>query len=406
MDMIIQNVTVVNADKQEVCDVRIEEGVICEIGKSLSVKDNSCIDANSLFMLPGVIDLASQFNNSVEDITKFKERTIRGGITTTISKPYTSPMIDNPSVLTFFKLKERQTKGADIAFSVSASLKDSPHSLSEQATLFQEGAVAVHLSSDANSNTLRRTFEYAQMAKKPLLMTCSNKTLEASGVMIEGEMSAMMGVPGIDPLSESSEIAKVAEFSKRYNVTTIINDLFSKEGVARFEREQKEDIPLFATASLQHLLFNDQACQDFNVAAKVYPPLGSKADQEALLSALESGLLSALTSSDNLQSYMSKDQPFAEASYGVAIAEYLLPLAYHYFVVPKRITFEKMVSLLSKAPAQLMGFDMLGEIAVGKRANFVLFDPEGQTEMEDNGLYSSVILKGKVISSWINGVSE
>ena len=97
----------------EVLDVRIEDGKVKEMGKELqSNAADECIDASGCYVFPGFIDLHVHLRDpgltQKEDIFTGSAAAARGGYTTIVAMPNTSPVADNPEVIRYVHDKAAQ----------------------------------------------------------------------------------------------------------------------------------------------------------------------------------------------------------------------------------------------------------------------------------------------------------
>ena len=104
MGILIQGGRVVDAASQmdKIADVYLDGGVIQEIGEKLKVKDKDdrIIDARGMVVMPGLVDLHVHFRDpgqtEKEDIESGSKAAARGGVTTVVAMPNTTPVIDCP----------------------------------------------------------------------------------------------------------------------------------------------------------------------------------------------------------------------------------------------------------------------------------------------------------------------
>ena len=81
-------------------DVYLDDGIIQEVGKHLEIKDKNdrLIDADGCLVMPGLIDLHVQFRDpgqtQKEDIESGSRAAAKGGVTTVVTMPNTTPVID------------------------------------------------------------------------------------------------------------------------------------------------------------------------------------------------------------------------------------------------------------------------------------------------------------------------
>lgn len=95
-------------------DIRIKNGIITEIGNTLSPAPNEQVtDAAGLTVAPGLIDTHIHFRDPgftyKENIHTGSQAAAAGGFTSVICMANTSPVVDNTETLTDI-LEERKTK--------------------------------------------------------------------------------------------------------------------------------------------------------------------------------------------------------------------------------------------------------------------------------------------------------
>ena len=110
MSLLIKHAVIVNADKvhERPQDILVEKGVITKIGASISadgrgVKPHETIDAKGKLVLPGFIDLHVHLREpgreDKETIETGSRAAAKGGITTLMCMPNTTPVIDNAMIV-------------------------------------------------------------------------------------------------------------------------------------------------------------------------------------------------------------------------------------------------------------------------------------------------------------------
>ncbi len=170
-----------------------------------------------------------------------------------------------------------------------------------------------------------------------------------------------------------------------------------------------------------HFLALDESRYDLepDEAAKyvISPPLRSADDVAALWKGLASGTL-AVVSTDHVPDRLAVEksrwaEPFDRISNGAPGIETLLAIVYNEGVVRGRMTLERMVEVLSTAPARLFGLNAKGSIEVGKDADLVIFDPTERRTLRAADLhhtsdytpYEGMALAGRVHSVLVRGES-
>ena len=101
-------------------DIYLDEGIIQKVGDNLEYneKTDRLIEADGCLVLPGLIDLHVHFRDPgqeyKEDIETGSRAAARGGITTVVAMPNTSPVIDNPDRVRYVKNKAAQVAGIQV----------------------------------------------------------------------------------------------------------------------------------------------------------------------------------------------------------------------------------------------------------------------------------------------------
>lgn len=112
---------------------------------------------------------------------------------------------------------------------------------------------------------------------------------------------------------------------------------------------------------------------------KCAPPIREASHREALWEGLETGVLSMIVSDHSPSPPDMKRGDFATAWGGISSLQLRLPAVWT-GASERGIGFESLSRWLAAAPAELAGLDgRKGSIEVGKDADFVVFDPDGET---------------------------
>ena len=87
---------------EKVSDIAIENGVITAIGKDLTVKDATEVDAKGLVALPGLVDLHTHVREpgreDAETVLSGSKAAARGGFTCVHAMANTDPVADTAGV--------------------------------------------------------------------------------------------------------------------------------------------------------------------------------------------------------------------------------------------------------------------------------------------------------------------
>ncbi|EAJ8474931.1 metal-dependent hydrolase [Campylobacter upsaliensis] len=382
--MIIKNAKIYG---KELKDLEISQGLIQKIGENLQGEE--IFDAKGLTLLPSFIDLCVYLKNdkfSLNHLDLLEKECLKGGVSTILLRDVMD--FDEETFILFLQNLSHRTLQIFSSVKVKEPLKNI-------ASMINQGAVALELESKLNANILKIAMQYALMKKVPIFAKCLNEDFDDNGVMNDCLLSSKLGLIGMSEIAESSEIAKLKEIAAFYQ-SEVIYDCLS---LARSLKIATDETIL---VSIHHLIKNENACENFNTAAKIKPPLRSEEDRAFLQNALKKGKIRFLSAMHCPKSSNLKDLAFDEAAFGIhSICEYV-SLCYSFLVQNDFISWEKLCEATSLNPAKFLKLNS-GEIKEGKEANLILFDENVSTKAPLNSLYSKDTLKGEVKHHLLKG---
>jgi dihydroorotase len=332
-------------------DIKIEDGIITEIGDNLS--DEEVYDAKNAEIFPLCVDL--NVKNS-ESISKLNVKALKGGVGTILMIPQNKP-IYNKLHLAYNLTKE---KDIDLLVAIEAIHEGK---LSDIHILVDKGASALFINSDEDMNLIKRVFQYAEMLKVPVFINANNKALLGNGKMNASDKAYSLGLEGIENYVESVEVAKILEFSKNFDVKVVFQAITTKESLELLKNKNKN---IFVDVCIDNLLYTDENINDFDTFYKTFPPIRSEDDRKALLEAVKNEEIDFISSNHIAVKDETKDVPFEVAEFGISKLDKFAKLLYSL-----DIKTETLSKLASTNPAKFFGLNE-GIIEVGKKAKFML----------------------------------
>ena len=178
MGILIQGGRIVDAatDTDKKGDIYLEDGVITEIGEKLKIKDKSdkVIDAKGCLVMPGLIDLHVHFRDpgqtQKEDIETGSRAAARGGVTTVVAMPNTTPVIDSPDRVNYVHNKAKQLAGIHVLQAGAITQGEKGQELSDIEGMVKAGIPA--LSEDGksvmNTRLCKEAMEVAEKFNVPI----------------------------------------------------------------------------------------------------------------------------------------------------------------------------------------------------------------------------------------------
>src|SRR6184192_4114744 len=179
-------------------DLLLRDGKVAAIGKDASSKapsDANRIDVKGLIVCPGLIDLHVHLRepgqSAKETIATGTAAAARGGFTSIVCMPNTSPVIEDAGTVGLIREKAMR-EGVVNVFITGAITRDiAGEELAPIGSLQRAGIVA--LTDDGhcvqNHELMRRALEYARMFELPVMDHCQDYNLVGKGVMHEGYWS-------------------------------------------------------------------------------------------------------------------------------------------------------------------------------------------------------------------------
>ena len=192
-----------------------------------------------------------------------------------------------------------------------------------------------------------------------------------------GELPARdQGSPGL--LARRSAWTATSGWRTRPGRTCTSSTSRPRSGTETIRWWKERGARVTAEVSPHHLLFRDEDIGDFDTHYKMNPPLRTREDNEALLQGLKDGVFDLIATDHAPHTPFEKAQDFVSAPNGITGLETALVSLHHHFVAEGKFGWDLMVKRYSAEPRRMMGLDPV-PVEEGKPAEFLLFDPDGET---------------------------
>ena len=383
-------------------DVRIDDGVIAQIGTSLEKNGHRVVDAAGLVLAPAFVDphvhLRVPGREDEETIATGTAAAAAGGYCAILAMPNTEPVVDSAAVLSSLVDDARREAEIPVGFLAAISKGQAGGELTEMAELADAGAVA--FSDDGrpvvSPGLMRRALQYGAVTGRKLALHCEEPTLSRGGHMHEGTVSAAIGLGGTPSVAESLMVERDLALAAYERRPLHVLHLSARESVAALERAQADGVPATGEVTPHHLCLTDDAVRSLDPNVKMNPPLRAEADRQALIAALRSGTIGAVATDHAPHARHEKEVPFEEAPFGVTGLETAFSVLYTRLVEPGVLRLETVIQRLSAGPARVYGLPE-PRIAVGSTANLVLLDLNATWRVASTGFRS------RSRNSWLVG---
>ncbi|RXH56458.1 dihydropyrimidinase [Granulicella sibirica] len=401
MGVLIQHGTVVHATGAVKADVLLEGESIAAVGLGLEAAGHSVVDATGLLVMPGGIDVHTHLDMpfggtvSADDYRTGTIAAAVGGTTTVIDFALQAKGHSMREALDIWLAKSRGK--ACIDYSLHMAITDlgpgDGHSgLKEMEEMVSEGISSFKLFM-AYPNVLMiddgLMFRVMQKAGALNALCCIHaENGSAIDIVVEQMVAEGKTAPHYHALSRSTKAEAEAThrsiaLAEMAGATVYIVHLSNEDALRELKHAQERGLRAIAETCTQYLVLSieeQMPGKSWEEAKYVFtPPLREKKNQEPLWGALEDGSL-AVVSTDHCpfrfadQKSLGKDD-FRKIPNGGPGVENRLQILWHFGVNSGRITPERFVELSCTAPARIFGMANKGEIAVGKDADVLLWDP-------------------------------
>ena len=392
-----------------VTDIRIENGVVSEVGPDLPEQDGEEIfDLSGCYVMPGLIDthvhLRDPGQEESEDLESGSKAAIAGGFTTVVAMPNTFPVVDNVPIVRYIKDKSARLGYADVLPTAAITKGQEGQEITEIGFLRDAGVIAFTEDgkSVANSGILRKAMTYSKPYDVLFMSHCEDKDLKGAGCMNAGALATEMGLGGIANEVDDIIIMRDIMLAKMTGVRLHIQHLSTASGLELVREAKAKGLPVSCEVTPHHLFLTEDAVRGYNTDAKVAPPLRTAADNEALINGLKDGTITCIGTDHAPHSSDKKDVEFERAANGISSIEIAFPLIWTHLVETGRFTLSEIVSIMSCNPAELLRIDR-GSLSVGKVADVLIFDPETERAVNPQEFYSkgkNCPYTGEVLRGW------
>lgn len=377
-------------------DIRIEGEVISEIGSLEAEPGESVIDAEGLFVSPGLIDLHVHFREpggeKKETIETGAQAAARGGFTTVAAMPNTRPVPDTKEQMDWLTNRIQETASVRVLPYASITVRQTGKDMTDFDELSEAGAFAF-TDDGVGVQTAGMMFEAMKKAasiNKAIVAHCEDNSLIYGGSVHDGEFAKKHGLNGIPSLCEAVHIARDVLLAEAAGCHYHVCHISTKESVRAVRDAKKAGIRVTAEVTPHHLLLCDTDIPGLDTNYKTNPPLRSKDDREALLEGLLDGTIDFIATDHAPHTEAEKQQTMSLAPFGIVGLETAFPLLYTHFVKNGAWTLKQLVDYMTVKPCEAFGLPY-GRLEAGRPADITLIDLEKEDKIDKNRFLS----KGK-----------
>ncbi|HEX7759615.1 MAG TPA: dihydroorotase [Caulobacteraceae bacterium] len=397
----------------------VENGVIASVTHEVGFADLSpeirVVDCNGALLCPGLIDLRVKTgepgNEPKETLKSAARAAAAGGVTSIVVQPDTDPVIDDPSVADFILRRARDIELVHVYPAGAATKGLKGLGMAEIGLMHDAGCVYV---TDADrpivdSKVFRRVLSYASALGVLVAHRPADPWLSDGAAATEGEFAGRLGLPAVPVAAETIMLERDIALAELTGARLMVDQISAAQPLESLARGKARGVRLIATASINHLSFNEIDIGDYRTFCKLTPPLRPESDRVALIEAVASGLVDIIVSAHTPAPPEDKRLPYDEAAPGAVGLETLLPalLTLHH---EGRVPLATLIKAVTLAPAQAIGL-AAGRLSQGAPADLVLcdidaprlIDAEDLISKSRNSAFDGRRLQGSVLMTLVDG---
>ena len=396
-----------------------EEGKIEAVGKKVN-KNNipsreKFIDLSGKHIFPGLVDMRVFVGEPgyeyKENFKTLSNAALAGGVTSVVTMPNTSPIIDNVSIVDFLKRRGRDKSKINIYPSASLTKNLEGNNMTEFGLLQKKGIIGFTDGTKTiqNSRLMSRIMRSAFDLGCLIMQHAEDNELSQNGMMNDGVIATKLGLQGIPEVAEKIIIERDLSLLEDFNCRYHISQISSSKSLEVIEKK-KDQVDFTTGVSINNLSLNENDIGDFRTFLKLSPPLRTEEDRQSLIRGINKDLIEVLVSDHKPEDEESKRLTFSQAATGASGIETLLPLSLELFH-NNSIKLPKIIKLLTSNPAKVLKVDK-GNLSIGNDADFCIVDinkpwivkKEKMISKSKNTCIEDKKLQGKVTNTFVKGI--
>jgi dihydroorotase len=403
-DLVVRGARVIDAAEglDAVYDVRVDRGVVAQIGTEVETNNHRVIEGEGLVLAPAFVDphvhLRVPGGEDEEAIASGTAAAAAGGYCALLAMPNTEPVVDSAAVLGSLIEDAQREAVVPVGFLAAITRGQEGGELTEMVELAGQGAAG--FSDDGRPLVapalMRRALQYHAIAGRRLALHCEEPTLSRGGQMHEGAVSAELGFTGYPSVAESVMVERDLSLAAYEEQPLHLLHLSARESVEALRAAQSKGVAATAEVTPHHLCLTDEAVRTLDSNLKMNPPLRSADDRAALIEGLRDGTIGSIATDHAPHARHEKEVPFEAAPFGVTGLETAFAAINTYLVEPGLVPLETILERMSAGPARAYGLEA-PRIAVGAPANLVLLDTAASWRVDEGGFRS------RSANSWLLG---
>ncbi len=355
---VLQDINIFQSEAFIKGNVAVEEGCISAFGTSVSSDSGNVFKFDNAFVFPGFADVhvhlrepGFSYKETIEDGTA---AAAAGGYTAVCSMPNLDPVPDCMENLEKQLVIIRKGAKVKVLPYGAITVGEKGEKLADMDAM---AADVVAFSDDGkgvqNTEMMRAAMLRAKSLNKLIVAHCEDESYLPS------------------PESEWRQLERDLELVRETGCGYHMCHMSTRQSLELMAKAKKEGLNVTCETAPHYLLLNSSMIQDHG-RFKMNPPIGTEEDRLALLQGLKDGVIDMIATDHAPHSKEEKSRGFAGSLNGITGLETAFAVLYTGLVETGHITLTKLVEVMSINPRKRFGIS--GDFAVGKPADFTVFD--------------------------------
>lgn len=339
------------------------------------------VDCAGKIVAPGLIDmhvhLREPGREEDETIATGTAAAVAGGFTSIACIPNTEPPVDTQAAVQYIHHQAQRADHCNVLVVACVSKNREGKELAELGLLKEAGAVA--FSDDGapvyDAELMRRAFEYCLMLDRPILNHAEVRELTHGGVMHEGLVSLVLGLPGMPAVAEDVMVARDIDLAEATGGRIHVMHVSSAGSVDLIRRAKSRGVRVTTEVCPHHFTLTDESLRSFDSNYKMSPPLRGQRHVSACIAGLVDGTIDVICTDHAPHALEKKTRELDQAPFGIVGLETCLGLVVTRLIEPGHLDWPAALAKLTINPARVLGVDK-GTLAVGAGADVTVIDPD------------------------------
>ncbi|HBH12397.1 MAG TPA: dihydroorotase [Clostridiales bacterium] len=354
MDLIITNVKIVDANKDEYGIIIIEDGLIVSLDSASGAKGYRIINGKGLTAMPALVDTHAHFREPgfeyKETIETGSKAAVRGGYTTVLLMGNTNPPASSKEIIELVQEKARNIGLVDVIQCATVTSDIRGENISHLTSVLE----ATKFITDDGKGVMND-----KIALDAMMIAKSKDATVISHAENHFFSNTDMR------LAENLMTYRDIELARITGCKLHMAHVSTKEAIGRIIESKREGLNLTCEVTPHHLI------GDNRIEYRVNPPLREREDVVALIEAIKEGYVDAIGTDHAPHSQEDKEK----GAPGISGIETSFSICNTVLVKEHNISMSELSGIMSEKPAKILGIKK-GLIKEGYAGDIVLVDED------------------------------